>query len=281
MENLSTRSPQRVHFGSFELDLQTGELSHDGRKVRLQEQPFKLLALLIEHSGQVITREEIRQKLWAADTFVDFDHSLNKAINKLREALGDSAESPRFIETLPKRGYRFLVSANGHPHSKHGSAIDSIAVFPLYTSLPDPDLEYLAVGIPGSIIHSLSHIPGLRVIAWNSMTYGQDRDDNPLAIGRSVGAKVILIGRIWQRGAKLRLHVDLLDIANGEAIWGEQYDRDLTELFAIHDEIAREVSARLRVKLSGEDTTRLTKRYTQDVEAYQLYVRARRWCEKR
>jgi serine/threonine-protein kinase len=92
---------------------------------------------------------------------------------------------------------------------------------------------------------------------------------------------VILIGRIWQRDSKLRLHVDLLDTTNGEALWGEQYDRDLTELFVIHDDIAREVSARLRVKLTGDDTTRLTKRYTENVEAYQLYVRARRWCEKR
>src|SRR3974390_707777 len=117
MGHSSTRSPQRVRFSSFELDLQTGELSQEGRKVRLQEQPFKLLALLIEQAGQVITREESRKKLWPADTFVDFDHSLNKAINKLREALGDSAETPHFIETLPKRGYRFLVSVNGHPDS--------------------------------------------------------------------------------------------------------------------------------------------------------------------
>jgi DNA-binding winged helix-turn-helix (wHTH) protein/TolB-like protein/Tfp pilus assembly protein PilF len=280
MEHPFTRPSQKIRFGLFELDLQTGELSRDGRKTRLQEQPFKLLALLIEHPGQVITREEIRQRLWPADTFLDFDHSLNKAINKLREALGDSAEDQHFIETLPKRGYRFLFSIDSGPAFTRGTSIDSIAIFPLSTSFPDPDLEYLSVGIPGSIIHSLSHIPGLRVIAWNSVSR-QDRGEDPLAIGRSVRAKVILIGRIWQRGTKLRLHVDLLDTANGEALWGEQYDRDLTELFAIHDDIAREVSARLRVKLTGDDASRITKRYTENMEAYQLYVRARRWCEKR
>jgi TolB-like protein/Tfp pilus assembly protein PilF len=215
-----------------------------------------------------------------ADTFVDFDHSLNKAINKLREALGDSSETPHFIETLPKRGYRFVALVDGSGARKRGAPLDSIAVFPLTTSLPDADLEYLSVGIPGSVIHSLSHIPGLRVIALNSLSR-QVREEDPLAIGRSVGAKVILVGRMWQRGTKLRVHIDLLDTTNGEAIWGEQYDRNLTELFAIHDDIAREVSARLRVKLTGEDTTRLTKRYTESVEAYQLYVRARRWCERR
>jgi serine/threonine-protein kinase len=270
-----------VRFGSYELDLRAGELRNNGQRIRLQDQPLQILAMLLESPGQVVTREELRRRLWPSDTFVDFDHGLNKSINKLREALGDSAETPHFIETLPKRGYRFLVAASGLPAPAGRTFIDSIAVFPLSTSLPDPDLEYLSVGIPGSIIHSLSHIPGLRVIAWNSLSRGQSREEDPLAIGRSVGAKVILIGRIWQRDSKLRLHVDLLDTATGEALWGEQYDRDLTELFTIHDDIAREVSARLRVKLTGEDTTRLTKRYTENVEAYQLYVRARRWCEKR
>jgi DNA-binding winged helix-turn-helix (wHTH) protein/Tfp pilus assembly protein PilF len=280
MEQSGIRS-QRVEFGSFELNLQTGELRNNGERIRLQEQPFKLLTTLLEHPGQVITREELRTKLWPADTFVDFDHSLNKAINKLREALGDSAEDPRFIETLPKRGYRFLAPTNEHISSKRGTSIDSIAVFPLTTSLPDPDLEYLSVGIPGSIIHSLSHISGLRVIAWNTLLHRKDWEEDPLAIGRSVGAKVILVGRIWQRGPKLRLHVDLLDTTNGEVLWGEQYDRDKTELFAIHDDIAREVSSRLRVKLTGKEATRLIKRHTENVEAYQLYVRARRWCERR
>jgi TolB-like protein/Tfp pilus assembly protein PilF len=270
-----------VRFGSYELDLRAGELRNNGQRIRLQDQPLQILAMLLESPGQVVTREELRRRLWPSDTFVDFDHGLNKSINKLREALGDSAESPRFIETLPKRGYRFLASPEEPVAPKRNTTIDSIAVFPLTTSLPDPDLEYLSVGIPGSIIHSLSHIPGLRVIAWNSLSRGQTREEDPLAIGRSVGAKVILIGRIWQRESKLRLHVDLLDTANGEALWGEQYDRDLTELFTIHDDIAREVSARLRVKLTGEDASRLTKRYTENVEAYQLYVRARRWCEKR
>src|SRR5271155_214417 len=99
----------RMHFGVFELDLRAGELRKYGLKVRLQEQPFQILAMLVEHPGEVVTREELQRKLWPADTFVDFDHGLNKAINKIREALGDSAESPRFVETVTRRGYRFLA----------------------------------------------------------------------------------------------------------------------------------------------------------------------------
>jgi DNA-binding winged helix-turn-helix (wHTH) protein len=98
-----------VRFGVFEADLAAGELRKRGARVRLQEQPFQMLALLLEKPGEVITREELRQKLWPADTFVDFDHSLNTAIKKVREALGDSASSPRYVETLARRGYRFLA----------------------------------------------------------------------------------------------------------------------------------------------------------------------------
>jgi len=99
----------RLRFGVFELDLRSGELRKHGLRVRLQEQPFRLLEMLLEHPGEVVTREELQKRLWPADTFVDFDHGLNKAINKIREALGDSAESPRFVETVSRRGYRFLA----------------------------------------------------------------------------------------------------------------------------------------------------------------------------
>jgi DNA-binding winged helix-turn-helix (wHTH) protein len=98
-----------ARFGVFELDLSAGELRKSGVKMRLQGQPFQVLALLLEHSGEVVTREELQQKLWPSDTFVDFDHSLNTAINKVREALGDSASSPRYVETLARRGYRFIA----------------------------------------------------------------------------------------------------------------------------------------------------------------------------
>ena len=282
MKNVSSNS-QTIRFGTFELDVRAGELRKQGVKISLQEQPLRILELLLAHPGQLVTREELRSQLWPSNTFVDFDHGLNRAINKLREALGDSAESPRFIETLAKRGYRFLAPLNGTREDlpKRGGPIDSIAVFPLENDSTDPDTEYLAVGIPGSIIHSLSRIPRLHVIAWRRASGGENQQSDPLAIGRELGVRAVLIGRIWQRTNKLRLHVDLLETANGEEIWGDQYDRNLTELFAVQDEISREVSQKLRPKMTGVDEGRLTKRYTENIEAYQLYVRARHWCEKR
>jgi cholera toxin transcriptional activator len=109
MAALQGNSGRIVRFGVYELDLAAGELRKSGAKLRLQEQPFQVLALLLERAGDVVTREELRQKLWPADTFVDFDHSLNTAVNKLRETLGDSASNPRYIETLARRGYRFIA----------------------------------------------------------------------------------------------------------------------------------------------------------------------------
>ncbi len=118
------RRPRPVRFGVFEVDLCSGELRKHGLKIKLQEQPFQILAMLLERPGEVVTREGLRRKLWPEDTFVDFDNSLNTGINKIREALGDSADNPRFVETLPRRGYRFiapvdvgagLVPAQGRP----------------------------------------------------------------------------------------------------------------------------------------------------------------------
>src|SRR5690349_15906443 len=105
------RSPRRVvRFGVFEVDLKAGELFKQGIKIRIQQQPFRVLALLLEHPGEVVTREDLRRTIWPAGTFVEFDLGLDAAIHKLRQALGDSAENPRLVETLPRRGYRFIAT---------------------------------------------------------------------------------------------------------------------------------------------------------------------------
>ena len=117
----SSPASRTIRFGVFEADLVAGTLRKNGTRLRLQEQPFQLLALLLERAGDVVTREELRQKLWPSDTFVDFDHGLNTAVNKVREALGDSASSPRYVETLARRGYRFLAPV------EHSAALGQVA----------------------------------------------------------------------------------------------------------------------------------------------------------
>jgi cholera toxin transcriptional activator len=135
-----------VRFGIFEVDLVSGELRKHGSRIRLQEQPFQVLAMLLEGRGKMVTREDLRSKLWPADTFVDFDHSLNTAVNKLRDALGDAAANPRFVETVARRGYRFIApmevndcSAGPHAPSVEPAQSDDTRVHT--TAVLHPELD--------------------------------------------------------------------------------------------------------------------------------------------
>jgi DNA-binding winged helix-turn-helix (wHTH) protein len=118
---LDTQSSGILRFATFEVDLRAGELRKLGKRIKVQEQPFHVLTVLLQRPGEVVTREELRNQNWPPDTFVDFDNSLNTAINKLREALGDSADNPRFIETLPRRGYRFLAPVSSDQRKRSRS----------------------------------------------------------------------------------------------------------------------------------------------------------------
>src|SRR5262245_28984991 len=113
MAVVSENGSHPIQFGIFEVDLRAGELRRNGSKIKLQEQPFQILTMLLVNPGEVVSREELQKKLWPADVFVDFDHSLNAAIRRLRDALGDSAENPRFVETVARKGYRFVAPVNG------------------------------------------------------------------------------------------------------------------------------------------------------------------------
>jgi len=150
-------APRRIlGFGSFEVDLASGELRRDGLKVKLQDQPLRLLVLLLERAGEVVTREELRSSLWPADTFVDFDHSLNTAVRKLREALGDSAEAPRYVETLARRGYRFAVpvrdlEAPAPPALSAGAEVPSRAAPPAARGRSSASRVTAIAGVLGAV----------------------------------------------------------------------------------------------------------------------------------
>src|ERR1700726_2675231 len=138
-------SQETIRFGGFEVDLRIGEVRKHGFKIRLQDQPFHVLQILLEHPGELVTREELQRQIWAADTFVDFEKGLNNAIKRLREALGDSAEEPRFIETLSASPRR----------------MESLAVLPLENLSGDPEQEYFADGMTEALITSLAKIGAL------------------------------------------------------------------------------------------------------------------------
>ncbi|HSA91719.1 MAG TPA: winged helix-turn-helix domain-containing protein [Terriglobales bacterium] len=149
---VSTSSRRTVRFGVFEADLRSGELRKSGTRIKLQEQPFQVLGMLLERPGDVVTRDELRQKLWPADTFVDFDDGLNTAVKKLRDTLGDSADTPRFIETLPKRGYRFIAPVNGRDESTASVIPVQPAPIPPTAATPPWRSRALKLGLLGAVV---------------------------------------------------------------------------------------------------------------------------------
>jgi len=266
MKNISSHT-QAIHFGAFELDLRAGELRKQGAKIRLQEQPFQILAMLLERPGQVVTREELRNKLWPTDTFVDFDHGLNKAINKLREALGDSAESPRFIETLAKRGYRFLEStATRAPEP-------SIAVLPFLNLSADPENEFFCDGTTEEIISALAHIKNLHVVARTSSFSFKGKHVDLRTVGQQLNVQTVLEGSVRRSGDRLRITAQLVDAAD-DHLWSERYDREMKDVFAIQEEIANSIVQHLEITLDT-DQQRLFRAGTAVLDAFKFYTRGR------
>jgi TolB-like protein len=292
-----------VRFGPFELDVRAGELRKRGRTILLQEQPFQVLLMLLERPGDVVLREEIRKRLWPNDTFVQFAPSINAAIQRLREALGDSADQPRYVETVARRGYRLLEAVKtagngmGEPGevpvsarsgssppvagTRRGNALHSIAVLPFANASGDPNGDYLSEGITENIINSLSKIAELRVTPRSTVFRYKRKIMDPQEIGHELKVGFVLTGRVTQRDRTLVVSSELLDVTAGAQLWGERYNQKLADLFEIEQEIAKRISESLRVKLSGKEAERLSKRFTENSEAYQLYLRGRHWWSRR
>jgi TolB-like protein/Tfp pilus assembly protein PilF len=271
-----------IHFGVFEADLRAGELRRNGSKVKLQEQPFQILAMLLERPGEIVTREELRARLWSADTFVDFDHGLNSAIRRLRDALGDSAENPSFVETLGRRGYRFIAPvASRVLRERQHEPIESVAVLPFANRSADPNTDYLSDGITESLINNLSQISTLRVTARSTVFRYKGKDADPRKVGSDLHVRAVVSGRLLKRGSSLIIQAELMDVATGSQLWGGQYNRQAENVFLLQDDLSREISEKLRLRLTGDEKRRLTKRYTEDAEAYRLYLKGRYHWNKR
>lgn len=183
----SSSESRLLRFGVFEVDLNAGELRKNGARQRLQEQPFQVLVVLLDNAGHVVKRDDLRQKIWPSDTFVDFDHSLNTAVNKIREALGDSASSPRFVETLARRGYRFIAPVNGvealtaQPAESDSATRTGITLLPdLHVPVPHRGLvralfALIQVMYLAFYVNALHHLSGVDRVASGSLPDGGAR----------------------------------------------------------------------------------------------------------
>ena len=265
-----------IRFGTFELNADAGELRKQGFKIRLQEQPLRILQMMLAKPGRLVSRDELRNALWPSNSYVDFDQGLNRAINKLREALGDSAESPRFIETIAKRGYRFIWDSRSPTTTG-----DSIVVLPFTNMSPDPENEYFADGITEEIINVLAQISDLHVVARSSAFSFKGKHVDPRIVGEQLNVRTVLEGSVRRADNQLRITVQLVNAADGFHLWSERYDREMKDVFAIQDEIARSVARRLQVGFEGDEAGPLVKPGTQNLEAYQVYVKGRALLYKR
>jgi TolB-like protein len=268
-------------FGEFELDISAYELRQGGHPVHLERQPMDLLILLVERHRQLVFRADIVKRLWDPGVFVDVEMGVNTAIRKLRQALGDSRESPAFVETISGKGYRFIAPVNAVLPGRYQEAIESVAVLPFANDSADPDAEYLSDGITETLINNLSQISNLRVVARSTVFRYEGKNIDPQKAGTDLHVRAVVTGRLLQRGSTLIVRAELMDVTTGAQLWGGQYNRKPEDVFAFQDDLSREISEKLRLQLTGNEKQRLTKRYTEDAEAYRLYLKGRYHWNKR
>jgi TolB-like protein/Flp pilus assembly protein TadD len=274
----------RVRFGVFEANIRTGELTKHGKRLRLQEQPFQLLTILLEKPGELVTREELRSRLWPQTT-VDFDHGVNKAIGKVRYALGDSAGNPRFIETVARRGYRFLadvaVVRDGQALTVLDGPIRSLAVLPLENLSKDTSEDYFADGMTEELITQLGQIRSLRVISRTSvMTYKSNRK-SLTEIARELRVEAVVEGSVLRSSDQVRINAQLIAVPADRHMWAQSYAGDLRDTLALQSRVASAIAEQIRATLDPRERAVLAKSKLVNPEAYEAYLKGRYFWNKR
>jgi TolB-like protein/tetratricopeptide (TPR) repeat protein len=267
-----------LRFGSFELDVRSRELRKGEATVRLQEQPFEILRMMLERPGSVVTRDELRRRLWPDGTFVDFEHSLNAAVKRLRAALGDDADNPRFVETLPRRGYRFIGAVGGEAQEKGADAVPRVAVLPFSNLSDEGSQEYFTDGLTEEMIAQLGQRcrGRLGVIArWSSMVF-KGSTQRSREIGLALRAHYLLEGSVRREGDRVRVTASLVESASETHLWSETYERHLTDCLQVQSDIAARIAESLTLELvPGPASSPLQRNPSTSASAYQEYLKGR------
>ncbi len=271
-----------IRFAEFELDEQTFELRKNGASVRIQQQPARVLAFLMKHRGTLVTREQIRLAIWGDDTFVDFEQGLNFCIRQIRLALADQAENPRYIETLPRLGYRFVGKIETESHeapSRAGKQL-RIAVVPV-EDLSGQIESYFAAGLTEDMISALSRIDParLRVTAVPRPENGVGMADHLDRLRRELNLDYLLRGTVRRSGDTLRISAILHDLGEQCVLWSKTYDRKASDLLAVQEEVTQQVSESLAVELFPSATVG-ARRYSRSSAAYDSYLKGRYFWHK-
>jgi TolB-like protein/DNA-binding winged helix-turn-helix (wHTH) protein/Flp pilus assembly protein TadD len=309
-----------LRFGRYELDLELEELRREGAHVKLRRQPFLVLAHLAKEPQRLHTREELRELIWGRDTYVDFDQGLNYCIKEIRAALGDDADKPLYIETLPRRGYRFIAPVVGVPQpapavavpaksggaralgagallgacllalalSKGGGARPEgartmLAVLPLANLSGDAEQEYLCDGLTEELIAQLGRVAPERlgVIARTSAMQYKLRGKGLREIARELGVDFVVEGSVRSEQGRVHIRTSLVKVNDLAQLFSEEYDREAKDLLGLQGEVARSLARRIQITLSPDGAARTGKAHPADAEAQDLYLRGRYFWNRR
>lgn len=271
--------PHIVRFDRFEVDLESGQLRSRGTKIKLRDQSFRVLDLLLKRPGCVVTREELRQRLWGDEVFVDFDNNVNILIARLRQALGDSAEHPKFIETLPKHGYRFLAAVT-EPHAAEPAAVPRarLIVLPFLNLSGDPAQEYFSDAMTDEMITALASVAPeqVAVIARTTAMHYKGTHKDVGRIGRELSADYVVEGGARRTDDQVAINVQLIQTSDQTHLFAKRYDSAMRDLFNMHNRIAEGIVGHIHgVSRLTPPHQFIRRKTTESITAYNEYIKGR------
>lgn len=309
----------KARFAAFDVDLRRGELRRDGKPLGLQEKPLQILLALLENPGVLVSREELHHRLWPDDTFLGFDEGLNTAIRKLRQVLNDSADAPRYIETIPKRGYRFIATVDFVPEGtrstdlrerrsrrklavvagafailvtalvaggvllrtrKGSPSFSSIVVLPLEQLSGDASQEYFADGMTDAITTSLAKMKSLRVISRTSAMQFKGRHVSVRQIADQLGVDAVVEGSVVRSGDRVRITAQLIDTHHDRHLWAESFEGSFSDILILQSTVAASIARQIGANLSPAEHARISGLRPVNPAAYEEYLRGRFYWSK-
>ncbi len=317
-------SSAKMRFRDYQLDPDGFELRRAGHRLRLERKPMELLILLAEKQGQLVKREEIIEKIWGKDFFFDAENGINNAVRKIRSALNDDPEQPRFVETSVGKGYRFIAPvermleppsappvSTGAPSersksvlwrrasvpavavagliaaafifnvagvrsrvfARSASPIRSIVVLPLENLSADPNQEYFVDGMTDALITALAQVSSLRVISRTSAMHYKGSHQTLPTIARELNVDAVVEGTVMRSGDRVRITAQLLDARTDRHLWARAYDREVSEIMSLQQDVADNIFQEIQAKLTPEENLRASRKRQVDPEAYDDYLR--------
>ncbi len=255
-------------FGIFELDLDRKELRRKGIRIKLQQQSFEVLRLLVEHRGETVARDVIQKTLWPDGHFVDFERSINSAVMRLRQALREKAGAPAYVETVARTGYRLIPPVTA---GSVGSEIRAIAVLPLQDLSATPDTQYFVDGLTDALITEMTVASDLRVVSRSNVLRYKDSQLSVRQIAKELKVQALVEGSILRSGERIRISARLLDAGNERHLWAQTYDRELKDILLLQNELAsaivRAASATIKQGAQRGAVRQI------DPKAYELWLR--------